>query len=44
MLPDDQALAPFGVLDSGYASGTKHVEAALAGLRLRLIMIVPRAA
>jgi hypothetical protein len=32
MLPDDQTLASIGVLDSRYASGAEHVEAALAGL------------
>jgi hypothetical protein len=33
MLPDDQTLAPIGVLDSR-ASGAECVETALAGLRL----------
>jgi hypothetical protein len=31
------------VLNSRYASGAEHVEAALAGLGLQLIMIVARA-
>jgi hypothetical protein len=41
-LPDDQALAPIGVLDSPCASGAEHGEAVLAGLELQ-IMIVARA-
>ena len=38
MLPDDQTLAPIGVLDSRYVSGAEQVEAALAGLGLFLIV------
>jgi hypothetical protein len=40
VLPDDQAFAPIGVLDLRYASRMEDVEAALAGLGLRLIMHV----
>jgi len=35
---DDQTLAPIAVLNSRYVSGAEHVEAALAGFGLLLIV------